>query len=69
MNGFDHCLHRIALLDQADQILSEVRLFSQGLPTSAAIALQRARLAEARRRLETAQSLGQSLGQPLAQAA
>lgn len=61
MNRFDHCLHRIALLDQADQILSEVRLFNHGMPMSTAIAVQRARLAEARQHLDRASSLNRAL--------
>ncbi len=57
MNGFDHCLHRIALLDRADRILNEVRVYGQGVPVREAIAQHRALLREARRHIESAQSL------------
>lgn len=59
MNGFDHCLDRIALLDQAARILSEVRIYPQGVPIREAMAQHRALLSEARRHIESAQSLYQ----------
>ncbi|HYH17700.1 MAG TPA: hypothetical protein VD995_03685 [Azospirillum sp.] len=57
MNAIDHCLQRFALLDQADGLLNEVRLYRTGVPVREAIAQHRALLREARRHLESAQSL------------
>ncbi|WP_448191119.1 hypothetical protein [Azospirillum sp. sgz301742] len=57
MNGFNQCLDRIALLDRADRILSEVRVYGPGIPVREAIAQHRALLSEARRHIESAQSL------------
>ncbi len=57
MNGFDHCLHRMALLDRADHILNEVRVYGHGVPVREAIAQHRALLREARLHIESAQSL------------
>jgi len=57
MNAIDHCLQRFALLDRADDLLNEVRLYRTGVPVREAIAQHRALLREARRHLESAQSL------------
>lgn len=57
MNGFEDCLHRMALLDRADHILSEVRVYGHKVPVREAIARHRALLSEARRHLESAQTL------------
>lgn len=57
MNAIDHCLQRFALLDRADDLLNEVRLYRTGVPIREAIAQHRALLHEARRHLESAQSL------------
>ena len=60
MNRFDECLNRIALLDQADRILSDLRVYSHKVPVREAIAQHRALLSEARRHLDSAQSLCQA---------
>ena len=57
MNGFNHCLDRMALLDRADRILNEVRVYGHQTPVREAIAQHRALLREARRHIESAQSL------------
>jgi len=58
MNAIDHCLHRFALLERADHILNEVRVYGRGgVPVRDAIAQHRALLSEARRHIESAQSL------------
>ena len=57
MNGFDHCLDRMALLNRADRILNEVRVYGHRTPVREAIAQHRALLREARQHIESAQSL------------
>ncbi|HYG91627.1 MAG TPA: hypothetical protein VD978_35865 [Azospirillum sp.] len=57
MNAIDHCLTRIALLDRADRILNEVRVYGHNVPVREAIAQHRALLSEARRHIESAQTL------------
>ena len=59
MNGFDHCLDRIALLDRADRILNQVRVYGHGTSVRETIAQHRALLSEARRHIESVQSLFQ----------
>ena len=56
MNGFEECLHRMALLDRADRILNEVRVYGHRTPVREAIAQHRALLREARRHIESAQT-------------
>ncbi|PWC54335.1 hypothetical protein [Azospirillum sp. TSO22-1] len=56
MNGFEESLHRMALLDRADRILNEVRVYSHQVPVREAIAQHRAMLSEARRHIESAQA-------------
>lgn len=57
MSAIDHCLERIALLDRADHLLNEVRLYDRRLPIREALAQHRALLSEARRHIESAQAL------------
>jgi len=60
MNRFEDCLNRIALLDQADRLLSELRVYSHKVPVREAIAQHRALLSEARRHLDSARSVRQA---------
>ncbi|WP_029011076.1 hypothetical protein [Azospirillum halopraeferens] len=57
MNALDHCLQRIALLDRADEILNQMRVYDTGLPVREAMARHRATLNEARRHLDSARAL------------
>lgn len=57
MKGFEVCLHRMALLDRADSILNDVRVYSHRVPVREAMAQHRAMLIEARRHLESAKTL------------
>ena len=56
MNGFEDSLHRMALLDRADRILNEVRVYSHRVPVREAMAQHRAMLSEARRHIESART-------------
>lgn len=62
MSTIDHCLERLALLDQADRLLNEVRLYGQHGPAREAMARHRMLLGEARRHLDTARAVGGTAG-------
>ena len=57
MSVIDQCLERMAHLDRADRLLSEMRVYNTRLPVRESMAQQRALLGEARRHIESARSL------------
>ena len=57
MSVIDQCLERMARLDRADHLLNEMRVYNARLPVREAMAQHRALLNEARRHIESAQSL------------
>jgi hypothetical protein len=57
MPTIDHCLKRLALLDQADRLLNEVRVYGQHGSTRETLAQHRVLLGEARRHLDSARSM------------
>lgn len=57
MSTIDHCLKRLALLDQADQLLNEVRVYGQHGTMREKLAQHRVLLGEARRHLDSARSM------------
>lgn len=57
MSTIDHCLKRLALLDQADRLLSEVRVYGQHGSMRETLAQHRILLGEARRHLDSARSM------------
>ncbi|WP_448202493.1 hypothetical protein [Azospirillum sp. sgz302134] len=57
MSVIDQCLERIAHLDQADHLLSEMRVYTSRMPIREALAQHRALLSEARRHIESARML------------
>lgn len=57
MTELDECLDRIALLDKADRILGEVRVYDHRIPVREAIVRHRALLGEARQHIESARML------------
>jgi hypothetical protein len=57
MSTIDHCLKRLALLDQADRLLNEVRVYGQHGSIREALAEHRILLGEARRHLDSARSM------------
>lgn len=58
MSNIDHCLKRLALLDRADRLLNEVRVYGQHGPIREALAHHRLLLGEAKRHLDSARSVG-----------
>lgn len=58
MSNIDHCLERLALLDRADRLLNEVRVYGQHGSMREALAQHRLMLGEARRHLDSARSVG-----------
>ncbi|AWK86421.1 hypothetical protein [Azospirillum thermophilum] len=58
MSKIDQCLERLALLDRADRLLSEVRLYHHQVPLREQFAQHRMLLGEARRHLDSARSIG-----------
>ena len=58
MSNVDHCLERLALLDRADRLLSEVRVYGQYGSVRETLARHRLLLGEARRHLDSARSVG-----------
>ena len=61
MPNVEHCLERLALLDRADRLLNEVRVYNTRMPIREALAQHRALLTEARRHIESARTM---LGDP-----
>ncbi len=58
MPDIDHCLERLALLDRADRLLNEVRVYGQHGSVRETLAQHRLLLGEARRHLDSARSVG-----------
>jgi|AGTN01.2.fsa_nt_gi hypothetical protein len=57
MTIIEQCIARMSLLDQADRLLSEIRVHGHGLPASEAVVQHRERLLRARRHIETANAI------------
>ncbi|MFD1626410.1 hypothetical protein [Azospirillum griseum] len=57
MPTIDRCLKRLALLDQADRLLNEVRLYSAQGSMRDALERYRALLGEARRHFDSARAV------------
>lgn len=60
MSNIEHCLERLALLDHADRLLSEVRLYGHRGSLRETLAQHRRLMGEARRHLDSARSVGHS---------
>ncbi|MBP2233343.1 hypothetical protein [Azospirillum agricola] len=60
MSNIDHCLERLALLDRADRLLNEVRVYGHHGSMRETLAQHRLLLGEARRHLDSARSVGRS---------
>ncbi|MBP2300077.1 hypothetical protein [Azospirillum picis] len=58
MSNIDHCLERLNLLDRADRLLNEVRVYSSHGSVREMLAEQRLLLGEARRHLDSARAVG-----------
>ncbi|PWC39309.1 hypothetical protein [Azospirillum sp. TSO35-2] len=60
MSTIDRCLERLALLDRADRLLNEVRVYGQYGSVRDTLAQHRLLLGEARRHLDSARSVGRN---------